>query len=317
MRKGTDRSYGATGFCAYQFPDEMVERVRTAGGKAIKFKPISELSRFAYLNFRNHRKLVVADGDHALLGGANLVSYEMTHQPDDNTWIDYSLRIDGMCARQIEAVFLSDWNFAADEELELSNRPIWTLDDSQSESTADEDQAVLQLIPIGPDGPTDVLNDIWLTGFARARRHIRIVTPYFVPPPGAMQSLATAVRRGVEVTVIVPRSSDVPPADYARLDYLHDLQQTGVQVYQHPDKMVHAKMVILDDSVAYCGSANFDMRSFLLNYELIVGIFNKAKVQESVEWFDSLAEDCIPQACNDTWYRRALGVAARMVAEEL
>lgn len=319
-RSGVEVRLMVDGFGSFELSDDPLERVRDAGGKAARFKPMTKLSRFAYLNFRNHRKLIVADGDHALIGGANLVDTEITPLPDDETWIDYSLRIDGIFARQAEAVFLSDWNFVTEEGLEGSDTPHWQPTGAPSDNSDDpshDDAATLQIVPVGPDGPTEILGDLWLTGINRAHHRVWIVTPYFVPPPMAMRSLAMAARRGVEVRIIVPHSSDMAPADYARLDYLHDLAKLDVEVLRHPSRMVHAKMLLLDDAVAYCGSANFDMRSFFLNYELVVGIFNEAKVREVADWFESLAEQCSTGPMDDTWTRRALGVLARMAAEEL
>ena len=107
------------------------------------------------------------------------------------------------------------------------------------------------------------------------------------------------------------------PADYARLDYLHDLEELGAEILQHPERMVHAKMVLIDRTVAYCGSANFDMRSFFLNYELIVGILNDAKIDELADWYEALSQQCEAGPNDHTWARRALGIVTRMVAEEL
>lgn len=316
-REGVTVRLMVDGFGSFPLPNEMLQQLRDAGGDATRFKPVKKLSRFAYLNFRNHRKLIVVDGARALLGGANFVDYEMTNDPDDETWIDYCLRIEGTCARQIEAVFLSDWNFTTNQGLEDSSTQM-TVSSGRSQIGARRpDETAVQLVPVGPDGPTEILDDLWLSAINRAEKRVWIVTPYFVPPPAAMRSLVMALRRGVVVRIIVPRSSDMAPADYARLDYLHDLEELGAEILQHPSKMVHAKMILIDEMVAYCGSANFDMRSCFLNYELIVGIFDGAKIGELADWYDGLAQHCETGPFDHTWWRRALGIATRMVAEEL
>ena len=310
-RRGVQVRLMVDGFGSFLFPDESLQRVTDAGGRASRFKPVSKLSRFAYSNFRNHRKMVIADGDRAFIGGANLVEYEITENPDNDTWIDYGLRIDGVAARQVEAVFLSDWKFATGEELATSQGEV-NLGDCQP-----DDMATLQVVPVGPDGPTEIMDDLWLTAINRARERVWIVTPYFVPPPMAMRSLAMAVRRGVQVRIIYPNESDMAPADYARFEYARDLKDLGAKILRLPEKMVHAKMLLVDEEVAYCGSANFDMRSFFLNYELVVGIFNPSRIHEMADWFDELSSRCDEGPEADTWQRRSMSVLTRIFGEEL
>ncbi|QEG40941.1 phospholipase D-like domain-containing protein [Roseimaritima ulvae] len=309
---GVDVRLMIDGFASATFPDEPLQRLRAAGAKTTRFKPLANLSRFAYLNFRNHRKIAVADGTRALLGGANLVEYEVTNEPDDDTWIDLSLRIEGTVAAQIEAVFLSDWMFTEGE--------------TQTERDASEDvepscdvddQVAVQLIPVGPDGPPEILDDLWLTAISRASERVWIVTPYFVPPPVAQQMLMMAIRRGVDVRIIVPDVSDMKPADYARFDYFRELVDAGATLLRHPHRVVHAKGLLVDNEVAYVGSANFDFRSFFLNYELVVGIFSPDKIDEVAAWYEQLQQQCEAGIRGDTWRKRAMGTLFRMVAAEL
>jgi cardiolipin synthase len=299
------------GFGSFTFSDALLQRVIDAGGRTTRFKPISQFSRFAYLNYRNHRKLVVADGERSFIGGANLVEYEMTPSPDDETWVDYAMRIDGLAARQIESIFCSDWKFATDEELPPTTGELTAI------ANSDPDQSALQVIPVGPDGPPEVLDDVWLTAINRARERVWIITPYFIPPRAAIRSLAMAIRRGVDVRIIYPDHSDMAPADYGRRDFVQELHELGATLLRLPDRMVHAKLLLVDDDVAYCGSANFDMRSFFLNYELVVGVFNETKVKEMACWFEELAEKCIEGPTPDTLKRRFFGTMARLVAEQM
>lgn len=300
------------GFGSFLFPDRLLQQIIDAGGQTTRFKPLSRLSRFAYSNFRNHRKLVCVDGHRALIGGANFVQYEMTDQPDQETWIDYVARIDGVSARHLEAVFVSDWNFATDDDLELTPQR-----EAMAQCELCKGGTAVQVIPIGPDGPDEVLDDIWLTTIHRAKARIWIITPYFVPPPIAMGALMTAARRGLDVRVMFPSESDVLPADYARHDYAEDLSTVGAKVLRYPDRMVHAKMLIVDDDVAFVGSANFDMRSFFLNYELTVGVLCKRKVAEMSAWFEMLSANCVQDPKPATWKRRSLRVLTRIFAQEL
>ena len=301
------------GFGSFLFPESLLQRVRDAGGRACRFKPISQISRFAHLNFRNHRKMVIADGQRVLLGGANLVSYEITEHPDEDTWVDLSLRIDGFAAFQIEKVFAEDWKFATDNSLNTNEVPEadlqpWPKDLGSGSSD-------VQVIPIGPDGPHGIVDDLWLSAINRANQRIWIVTPYFVPPKIAMQSLVMAVRRGVDVQILMPDSSDMLPADWVRLDYCRELGKLGATILRYADRMVHAK-VLLVDQAAYVGSANFDERSFYLNYELIVGLFSENAVGELSTWFESLANSCRQDPEVDSRWHRFVGTAARLFSEQ-
>lgn len=300
------------GFGSVLFPQGLFDQLEKAGGKATRFKPLSRLSRFAYSNFRNHRKLVCVDGCRALIGGANLVEYEVTDNPDAETWIDYFARIDGIAARQLETMFVSDWNFTTDEHLAVTpSREVNASDDFREAGTS------IQVIPVGPDGPDEILDDIWLTAINRANSRVWIVTPYFVPSPIAMGALMMAARRGIDVRVMFPSESDVPPADSARHDYADDLNEVGGVIYRYPDRMVHAKMLLVDTEVAFIGSANFDMRSFFLNYELTLGVLGKDKIAEMADWFEMLSANCIEGPKPATWQRRSLRVLTRIFAEEL
>lgn len=322
-RDGIEVRLMIDGFGSFLFPDRLLKQLQDAGGNTTRFKPLSRLSRFAYSNFRNHRKLICVDGCRALIGGANFVEYEVTEQPDDDTWIDYFVRIDGVAARQLEAIFVSDWNFTTNDKLAIDD----VRDEATSPNASDslprplpsnksDDRTRLLVIPVGPDGPDEILDDVWLTSIHRAKSRVWIITPYFVPPPIAMGALMMAARRGLDVRVMFPSESDVAPADSARHDYVDDLAKVGAKILRYPDRMVHAKMLLIDSDVAFVGSANFDMRSFFLNYEMTVGVFSQPKVQEMADWYETLSTQCIEGPKKATWVRRSMRVLTRIVAEE-
>ncbi|TWU48369.1 phospholipase D-like domain-containing protein [Rubripirellula reticaptiva] len=297
------------GFGSFMVPEEQLQKVRDAGGRAHRFKAMSKLSRLAYLNFRNHRKLAVADGERAILGGANIVDDELNDDSDGRAWIDMSLRIEGPAAAQLQAVFCSDWKFETDEEL-----PRRELDEA---GVGPNDGSRLTVLPIGPDGPDEILEDFWQFAIHRAERRIWIATPYFVPPPVTMRALESACRRGIDVQVLVPQVSDLRPVDYARHDYFKDLVEVGCKVHRYPKRMVHAKVGIVDDWVALVGSANFDVRSFFLNYELSVLVHDKATIAEVSNWYEDLSRDCDSGLTDHSRSRSALATAVRMFADEL
>lgn len=298
------------GFGSFFVPEAQLQKLRDAGGRSVRFKAMSQLSRLAYLNFRNHRKLAVCDGQRAILGGANIVEDEMTDGDTEGTWIDLSLWIEGPAVPQLQAVFCSDWNFETEEEL-----PPAKLEDA--EAIEGEQTSRLTVMPIGPDGPDEILDDFWQFAIHRAEHRIWICTPYCVPPDNAMRSLELACRRGVDVRIMVPQVSDLRPVDYARFDYFRDLVEFGGKVFRYPDGMVHAKLGIVDDMTALVGSANFDIRSFFLNYELSVVVHDQPTIARLSDWYANLAEKCDEGVTDQSTFRAAMATAVRLFASEL
>lgn len=312
-REGVEVRLLCDGFGSFWLSEKQLQRVRDAGGKARRFKPFSQWSRLAYFSFRNHRKLMVVDGRTAILGGANIVQDEMARRRDDESWVDLSLRIDGPAAGQMQAVFQSDWGFVTGETLPKQSPPR----DVGRDEVCSKALSELTLLPIGPDGIDEVLNDFWQYAIHHAKERIWICTPYFVPPPLAMYSLEIACRRGIDVRVLVPDQSDLRAVDYARIDFFEELQSKGATILRYPDRMVHAKIGIVDQDVAVVGSANFDVRSFFLNYELSVAVHDAETIGRVTHWLEQLAADCQRGPEPKTWTRSVLGTMTRIFASEL
>ena len=292
-------------------PTKTLDRIREAGGRVERFKPLSSWGRLAYLDYRNHRKLMVADARRVILGGGNLTQKELGPLPDKKTWVDLSLHVTGPAAAQFEAVFRSDWRFAADEDLPR-------LDPQDCPAARDSgDTSRMSVMPVGADGPQEVLDDYWLLALPQARRRVWICTPYFVPAPSAMRMIELACRRGLDVRILVPNASDLPPVDYARNDYLWQLDEMGATVLRYPDRMVHAKVGVIDEDWAMVGSANFDLRSFFLNYELATVIHDQSTVVRVADWFQSVADRCETGMPTRTRFRGAVATLARVAASEL
>ncbi|MEZ6091949.1 MAG: phospholipase D-like domain-containing protein [Pirellulaceae bacterium] len=298
------------GFGSFLASDAPLQRIIEAGGNARRFKPMSHLSRLAYLNFRNHRKLLVVDGKRAILGSANLVEEEMSPHETDDSWIDLSLEIEGPAVAHLQAVFCSDWNFVTAENLPPSK--VAGCEPVEGENPPGR----LTVLPIGPDAPHEIVDDFWLLGLAQAER-VWICTPYFVPPPHAVRALELACRRGLDVRIMVPNSSDLAPVDYARYDFFDDLQQVGAKILRYPEKMVHAKVGVLDDFVAFVGSANFDVRSFFLNYELSVAIHDRPTVDAIAKWYEDLVPHCERGLETRSAWRSTIATVTRVFASEL
>jgi cardiolipin synthase len=255
-----------------------------AGGRSAFFMPMFNLPFRGRANLRNHRKMVIADRTAAIVGGMNLAHQYMGPQKTADRWLDLSLRLTGPAATQALEIFHSDWEFAAGETL-VTPPPI-----SQGEDITAT--TALQFMASGPDVENDALREALMVSLFRAHHRVWIVTPYFIPDDLLLECLCMAAQRGIDLRLIMPARSNHRLADWAREGYLSQLQEAGALIYLYQPRMLHAKALIIDDSVALIGSANMDMRSLLLNYEIGLCIYSSDIIRQLEEWMFGLVQGC-------------------------
>ncbi|WP_406699748.1 phospholipase D-like domain-containing protein [Singulisphaera sp. Ch08] len=256
-----------------------VSPLTAAGAKVAFFMPMLHLPFRGRTNLRNHRKIVVIDGQYALTGGMNLASEYMGPTPNPQRWHDFSLVISGPAVADLADLFRSDWKFATGETIakeEMS--PLPTVPEG----------SITQVVASGPDVSGDPLYESLVSVMFAAQRRIWVVTPYFVPDETLARALELAARRGVEVRVLVPDHSNHAMADLARVSYLRQIQTAGGQVLLYQPGMVHGKVVLIDHDLAIVGSANMDMRSLFLNYEVAVFCYSQPQVDATAKWIETL-----------------------------
>lgn len=247
-----------------------------AGGQVAFFMPMIHWPFRGRANLRNHRKIVVCDGTAAVIGGMNLASEYMGPRESLNRWQDLSLSVEGPVTNHITEIFRSDWTFA-------SKRPLRDHDPVPETGGADC-SGLSQLVASGPDVPNDSLRHALLTNIFRARQRVWITTPYFIPDELFLEALYIAASRKVQVVIIVPKKSNHRLADIVREGYLTRLQEAGVEVLLYEPCMLHAKTILIDDTLAIVGSANMDMRSMLLNYEIALCLYDKETIKQLETW---------------------------------
>ena len=255
-----------------------------AGGRYAFFMPVFHSPLRGRTNLRNHRKITVVDGKYVLAGGANLAKEYMGPTPLATRWKDICFRLEGPAVIPYAEVFKADWEFATKESL--------TVDHARVNPSAGT--ARVQVVPSGPDVPEDSLYGALLTALFQARDSITIVTPYFVPDEALLQALTLAVKRGCRVRVLVPNRSNHVMADYARGFYLRKLQEASGEIFRYPHNMVHAKVFLVDEQVAVVGSANMDMRSLFLNYEIAAFIYSTEEIRVIRDWVEGLIKESDP-----------------------
>ena len=277
-----------------------------AGGSVAFFMPMFRLPIRGRANLRNHRKLLLIDGRRAVAGGMNLDRRYMGPDPDPQRWRDLALVVEGPAVRDLAELFASDWKFATCEDLSLEAQP--------PIARLEKDGTVVEVVASGPDVPGDPLYDSLIAAFFAARARIWVVTPYFVPDETLVRALELAARRGVDVRLIVPEHSNHLTADLARGSYLHQVQNAGGQVLLFRPTMLHAKLIILDDDLTVIGSANMDIRSLFLNYEVALFLFSDRQVAATSAWMEELMRTCQCGLPLRGWGRELVENIARLLS---
>ncbi len=272
-----------------------LEPLRAAGVQVTLFVPPLHSPLKGRSNLRNHRKMVIADAafDTRRLwsGGRNLAGEYFEGSPGHPPWHDLSFDLRGAIVAQAAAVFEADWAFAND-------RPRTPGVVASPGAGADSGGVPLaQLIASGPDQIDDTVYSLLVTAAYRASQRIALVTPYFVPDAALLTALCLAARRGVQVDLLMPARSNHRMSDVARRRALRSLAGAGGRIWLAP-QMLHAKLVLIDDSLALAGSVNLDSRSLFLNYEMMVAFHDRDTVARFAQWFEQArapAEPCTPQ----------------------
>jgi cardiolipin synthase len=265
-----------------------VRRLRAAGVDVRWFMPLLRNPLRGRFNLRNHRKLAIADGERVWSGGRNLAAEYFGGEDGTPPWIDLSFSLEGPLAAQAQDMFRSHWRHARGPR--GMGLPEESIPRREAHGAAGPVGHRAQMVPSGPDQAEDTVYGLLLTALFRARRRVLAVTPYFVPDDSLLTALCLAARRGVQVELILPARSNHRLADIARARALRDLVAAGGRVRLAPG-MVHAKAVVVDETLALTGSLNLDARSLFLNFELMVAFYDPADIAAVTQWIgDSLRE---------------------------
>jgi cardiolipin synthase A/B len=264
-----------------------VKVIRRAGGEVVRFMPVIPLSGRTSANLRNHRKIAVFDQHTAIVGGHNLAHEYMGAQFLKKRWADFGAVISGPAAALLNEVFLADWAFASGQTPESLHREL------DPQAVRSEGESSLQVVASGPDVKGDPLYEGIISMIQEAERSIWIITPYFIPDEVLLRSLIVKARAGKDVTLIIPDKSNHPITDFARRHYVRLLRKAGARILYHTGRMMHSKAIIVDDRIGQLGSANFDLRSLFVNFEIGVFLYSEADVSAMRRWAGELLRDCV------------------------
>lgn len=274
-----------------RLPKYFFDKLHAAGGYTAAFLP-----RFMVrLNYRNHRKLCIIDGEVGYIGGFNVGDEYLGIVKRYGSWRDSHLRFQGDALDQMQMRFIMDWNFTAKKgKIQLAER--YFPERSQFEGVR------TQIVSSGPDTQWKNVRNGYYKMINEAEDHIYLTTPYFVPDDGILEGLRVAALSGLDVRIIIPGNPDHFFVYWASMSYLGELLEAGVRCYQYEKGFIHAKSLFIDGQVASVGTANMDIRSFDLNFEVNAFMFDE-KITEELE-ADFLRDlgNCIE--ITKEWYHR-------------
>jgi cardiolipin synthase len=225
---------------------------------------------FVRIDLRNHRKIALIDGEIGYTGSQNLVDPQYFKQSEDvGQWIDTMVRVRGPVVEKMTATFLFDWYVESGINLNELEEP------EKIKPIQRIGNAPMQLIPSGPGYAENGIHDLLLTTLYAARKELVLTTPYFVPDNAILAALKSAARRGVDVTIIVPEKNDSKLVHYASRARYGGLVRSGVKIMTFQGGLLHSKTITVDNDFSLIGSVNLDMRSFWLNFELTLFVYNR------------------------------------------
>ena len=310
-------------------------QLKTAGVQTRLFMPLRHNPRRSRTNMRDHRKLVVADGQHVWGGGRNLANEYFIGSTTEQPWLDLSFTATGTLAVQAHALFEGDWRLARGlnrnprigyaERVRLYEAQALdegrTLRSDAARPSPDDPThraaPLAQWVPSGPDFHDDVLHALLTSAAVHATDRLLLATPYFVPDDGLLEALTLAARRGVRVLLLLPADSNHRLPDIARGRAVREMVEAGAEVRLLP-RMMHAKAVVVDHALALCGSANLDGRSLFVNFEAMAAFYGPTQIDWLARWIEGqAAEGTLATATPPSWARDLLEGMVTSVAYQL
>lgn len=326
-RKGVKVRILSDGMGGRFMPKEVWHELQDGGISVGEFFPAFLGRLHLRVNYRNHRKIVVIDGRVGYVGGFNIGREYISQDPKFGYWRDTHLKIRGSAVYSLQIRFALDWNYAVKENLFKEGRYFglgegpFPLSGAVRRKTPEHCAAPdipapagghvnMQIISSGPDASNRQIRNNYLQIFHKARDHIYIQTPYFVPDDAVISSLKVAAEAGVDVRLMIPCKPDHPFVYWASCSYMGELLAVGARCYTYENGFLHAKAVMADGLVCCCGTANMDIRSFELNFEVNATIFDQEVTARMEEAFLKDLEHC-QEMTKERYEQRTMWVRAK------
>jgi cardiolipin synthase A/B len=259
--------------------DNFVDEFRKNGVEIYPFYRIRFVLLANRINYRDHRKVVIIDGTVGFIGGINIADRYVNGLVDDLYWRDTHIKIEGSAVLTLQYHFLSNWNFCSDQNLGLSHElfPESPIPYGQSD--------LVQIVTGGPDYPSASIMLSYFTAIMLAKKSVYITSPYFIPNESIINAIKKAAFSGKDVRILLPSKSDSAFVDAASRFYFQDLLEAGVKIYKYTKGFMHAKTMVVDDNLTIVGTANMDLRSFELNFEINAVVYSPEINRRMTEMF--------------------------------
>jgi cardiolipin synthase len=250
----------------------IAQKIKKSGVQIVASLPVGPLRMLmTRADLRNHRKIVVIDGEIAYTGSQNLVDPRLFKQEEGvGQWIDAMIRMEGPSVEALAGTFIEDWELNTGEGLEALE------EESDIRSISDKGDVPVQVVPSGPAIRPEIIHQLLLTTIYCARKRLLLTTPYFVPDESLMTALISAAHRGVDVTIVVPAEVDSRLVHYASRSLFDNLMSAGISIVAFKGGLLHTKSITVDDEISVFGTVNLDMRSLWLNFEISLFIYDVA-----------------------------------------
>ncbi|MBU8880484.1 cardiolipin synthase [Bacillus sp. FJAT-29790] len=284
-RKGVEVLFIFDAAGSRKIASEDIEAMEAAGVKVFPFSPLKYGFFNQKFNFRNHRKIIIIDGKIGFVGGLNVGIEYLGKDERVGFWRDTHMLLKGEAVYSLHMVFLLDWEYVSGEKV-LQKHPI-----GKSVIQDDVLDGAVQVVASGPDTQQGIMSDFYYSMISCATKSIWIASPYFVPDEAIRTALRVAAAKGIEVRIMVPEINDGFLTQYASRSYFSELLRYGVEIYSYKKGFLHQKVIIVDGNLASIGTANMDMRSFHLNFEVNVFLYGTSSIRDLVAHYEEDMEE--------------------------
>lgn len=261
-----------------------IKYLKSLGIKVAVFFPRRVPLLSIRINYRNHRKIVVIDGKIGYVGGFNVGNEYVNKGKQFDYWRDTHIRMKGNAVNELSKRFILDWDHASEGELK-DIKKYFPLQSSDGDIG-------MQIISSGPDNKEEYIKNAYMKMISSAKKNVYIQTPYLVPDKSINEALKIAALSGIDVRIMVPGDPDHFFMDWILSANMDDLLRAGVKIYRYETGFIHAKTIVVDGIISTVGTANLDIRSFRLNFEINAFIYNKEFSEKMEEIFESDILNC-------------------------
>lgn len=262
----------------------VVPRLQAHGIEIYPFYKIKIIYFANRINYRNHRKIIIIDGEVGFIGGINWSDRYSNPNDFNKFWRDTHIFLEGPVVASLQAVFLADWNFCSNKPITLTSE----LFNGLNKPVGDKS---VQIAAGGPDYSSPIILYSLLQAIHNAEKYIYATTPYYIPDESLQNALCVMAKSGIDVKLLVPYESDSILVGAASRSYYKELLRSGVEIYRYKKGFVHAKTITIDDQLSIIGTANLDYRSFDLNFEVNAIVYNSETTRELREQFEEDLND--------------------------